>query len=90
MAMNKRLSPYELELLIHIYTTPLGFKNSTHPVGSHLNNTLAYFITNKVIKEGDTVNGYAITPLGEAWLRSILVTPLPIKQYVNQLGEVIE
>ena len=82
------MSPYELKLLMHILVTSADFSEAK---GKLFYNTIKKFCEKELIECGETsICGYRLTPLGKAFMKSILATPLPKLVYVNNLNEIIK
>lgn len=86
------MTPYELNLLLHIYTSPAP--HESHNLSLY-NETLRDFVRlGVVIADKSTMhsNQYVmnVTALGEAWIKTILNTPLPEPCYVDYMGNIIE
>ena len=87
------MTPYELSLLLHIYTTPVDFYQESTLLRSE---TLDHFTMINIIcyvgKSSDGTyesHGYKLTKLGEAWLEEILNTPVPKIVYMNHNGKIL-
>lgn len=81
------MSPYELNILLHIYTCPGHFTVDKTNV---FNKTIEKFLISEVITDTkDTKNGYKVTEMGEAFIKCILKTEYPELVYVDCLGEIV-
>jgi len=84
------LTPNDLDVLIHCHTTP-----GPHPRihAQAVRESIEAFYQLGAIKPDEdrdsTTDGHRTTPLGDAWLKAILATPMPTLAYINAQGEVI-
>jgi hypothetical protein len=85
--MNKPLTPNELEILIHCHTTPTAHPRHDAPA---VQEALAWFMEDGIIKPTDTCRVFTTTNKGRAWLSDILATPMPRQAWINSSGKVIE
>lgn len=86
------LTPYELDLLLHIHTCPLYFSDSGIIDTNLRKITLDTFISAGIICTSSvTDNGYKLLPLGKIWLHVILKTPIPkaTMVYLDNAGDII-
>ncbi len=82
------MTPYEMGILIHIYTTPRKHELTGTPLYEEVINQ---FGSMQVIRHDDEeADRYRLTKLGEAWLKSALSTPVPTTAYVDSHGKVID
>ena len=79
------MTPLELEVLMHIYVTPLRF-----PHLNHLGSIVGKFLKLGILEASDTESGYVVSDLGRAWIYSILSTPIPKMGYIGQDGKLID
>jgi len=83
------MSPLELSVLMHCRVFPQPFDEEA------MNNKeiIVKFERQDVLESYEASigeNGYRLTPKGEAWLTDILNTPMPVQQWVNDKGVIIE
>ena len=81
------MTPYELNILIHIYTIPVKFPHDSTNLYAR---TIKTFIGQGIIISANAESGYKLTEKGAAWLISILQTPMPIQAWVDVNGKIIE
>lgn len=82
------MTPYELNILIHVHTCPDHFKVGETEL---LNSTIKEFLSNGAIThDSDSKNGYGTTDLGKAWLISILKTKIPKIVYMDEQNQPIK
>lgn len=81
------MSPYEIQLLFHIYTTPVRFENDHLPLYKDEINS---FILNDLIKPNqDRESGFEVTKRGEAMCLAIQKVSIPECVFLDKNGEVI-
>ena len=80
------LSPYELGVLMHHYTSPAEY---AHHDKDLYDETLRKFIGLSVWRRLDRDYNAGLTDLGKAWCQSILQTPLPRQVFVDNNNHII-
>lgn len=73
-----RLSPAELEFLLHYYYSPLP-----HPKWSGFQDLACMWVTQGILEELHTPGLWRVTDKGSAWLEMILATPVPKVSYLD-------
>jgi hypothetical protein len=67
------MTPNDLEILIHYYVSPAPHPREEAPA---VRESVKMFLTLHVLEVVDY--GFRVTEKGQAWLRLILATPLPV------------
>lgn len=82
------MSPYEIKLLLDIYTTPDWHKNRGEPI---IGETLSKFEDNNLIVYGLSMDNTKLTSKGRAHVSQLCYLPFPqeIKQWVDHAGNAI-
>ncbi len=84
------MTPYELNLLIHIYTTPIRHPNQETKLYEETCNAFeSEGVIEPEFEDPKCAHGYKLTHMGEAWLKSILSTPKPTLAFIDYKGDVI-
>lgn len=83
--MNELRSPLRLRLLLDIYSMPLNWAHPNPPQVEALRDFAALGVTEKNV-DTDT---YSLTPLGRAWVESVLSVPIPKPAFIDEMGRVI-
>lgn len=82
------MTPYELSVLIHHYTSPAKFEHCHKTLYTA---TVQTFVNQSVFRrDTEKDNGYRVTNLGKAWLQVILQTPLPKQVYADAQDQIIK
>ena len=80
------MTPFEINLLLHIYTTPNPPNNLDLPLTK---DTLLSFMENGlIINEGD--NLYTVTKRGSAHVNQLCQLPYPVLVWADKNGDIIE
>ena len=82
------LTPVEIEELFYCYASAEAPSTAPARVSAR-----ARFIKMGVICPSDNAesdNPFMLTPLGKAWLKTIVATPLPTLAFLDAQGKVIE
>ena len=85
------MSPMMMQLLLHVHTTPEPFP---YPHTKTLRNMTHQLVVAGAIEADKATNdcptsGYRTTPLGMAWIKVILRTPVPKVAYLDAKGDVV-
>jgi len=81
------MTPYELTVLIHHYTSLGCFEYSNTEL--YKNTVIRFVFDGLFIQCSNRDNGYAVTDLGKAWISVILKTPIPKLAYVDAEGKIV-
>jgi len=88
----KTLTPAELKFLLHCFTSPDNTDYDLAPFKELAEAWIASGILRRDSPWGSTPAAgyiYRATPLGEAWIKTILATPLPTAAFIDANGRVI-
>lgn len=76
-----KLVPITLEFLLHCRYSSERFSRIDHPV---IQKAIKGFFSNGVIKQDRSIDDvYQLTEKGEAWIKDILSTPMPIQVWMS-------
>lgn len=82
------LTPLNLKVLLHCYVSPEPNPQHDNAV---VQESLQHFVNlGAIAPVKELSNIYGTTPLGAAWVKAILATPLPVQAFIDSHGRVIE
>lgn len=88
----KPLSPATLGFLLHCYTQPDNLDYDLNPWRDEIQAWVLAGILRRDDAFGAGIGSgyiYRTTPLGDAWVKSILKTPVPTAAFVDGAGNII-
>ena len=88
------MTPNELEILIHFYVCREPYPREHAPAVIEAINQLikndVIILANREISDGVANRTYKTTEKGEAWLKTILATPMPKCAWIDAQGNEIK
>jgi hypothetical protein len=91
--MNKKLTPVILKFLLHCYTNADNLDFDLSPYATEIDEFVAQGVLKRDSAWGAGIASNFIcrtTPLGDAWIKSILSTPMPTAAFIDANGAVIQ